>query len=108
MLGYFLITWIIIFILLYLYFFFNKETKNDKQHFLGKMIFGSFLSGGLLLIYKLFFISLSFVILFDLNYKFGNIGFIFGLLIFIPIYFLYWKNRKYIDYLAIKYIYSFL
>ena len=104
MLTYFLIIWIIIFILL----FFNKGPKNDKQHFLGKMIFGGFLSVGLLLIFLLFFISLSFVILFDLNYKFGNIGFIFGLLIFIPIYFLYWKNRKYIDYLAIKYIYSFL
>ena len=108
MLTYFLIIWIIIFILLYLYFFFNKGPKDDKQHFLGKIIFGGFLSGGLLLIYYLFFISLSFVILFDLNYKFGNIGFIFGLLIFIPIYFLYWKNRKYIDSLALKYIYSFL
>jgi tryptophan-rich sensory protein len=108
MLKYFLIIWIIIFILIHLYLTFNKGPKKD-EHFIPRLMIGYFMLSGILLsIYLLFVISLSFVILFDLSYKFGNIGFIIGLLIFIPIYFLSWKNRKDIEYLATKYISSIL
>jgi len=84
MLIYFLIISIVIFIFIHSFFYFNRNTYKSTNY--NEVLALADLYYKVLYLYLLFFISLLLVILFDITYKFGIIGFIIGLLLIFGLY----------------------